>query len=192
MKFFTADTHFGHEAVVTKMGRDTFRSIEEHDEEILDNINRMVGRTDQLYIIGDFAWQSAPKYRQRIRCKHVVLIRGNHDRPTPSKHAFGGAIHDMLTVKFQETRAVLCHYPMAYWDKSHYGSIHLYGHMHGQREDDLNILFPYRRAMDVGVDQIYREFGQYRPISEDEVLELLACQIGHDPVEFYRGGEDHE
>lgn len=39
-------------------------------------INRTVGRNDTLVCLGDVG---DPKYMRRIRCKHKVLLTGNHD-----------------------------------------------------------------------------------------------------------------
>lgn len=47
----------------------------------------------------------------------------------------------------------LCHYPLAVWDRSHYGAWHLYGHSHGQHQNG-------GLSFDVGVD-----CNQYRPVS---------------------------
>ena len=40
---------------------------------------------------------------------------------------------------------VLCHYPLAQWDRKHYGSWHLHGHSHGTYKTGGKI-------MDIGVD----------------------------------------
>jgi hypothetical protein len=41
-------------------------------------------------------------------------------------------------------------------------------------EEQLDQWFPGRKAMDVGVDNIYRLTGEWRPISLDEILERLV------------------
>jgi len=51
------------------------------------------------------------------------------------------------------------------------GGYHLYGHGHGKYEKQLKRLS--HRSMDVGVDNIHRLTGEWRPISLDEVLERL-------------------
>jgi calcineurin-like phosphoesterase family protein len=63
--------------------------------------------------------------------------------------------------KYPET-IILCHYAMRVWDRSHYGSMHLYGHSHGHLPD-------YGKSMDVGVD-----CHNYYPISVDHVRERLS------------------
>jgi hypothetical protein len=58
--------------------------------------------------------------------------------------------------------------------------------MHRQREATLDVAFPGRRSMDVGVDNAKHLLGEYRPFSEDEVLEILLKRPGHDILSFYK------
>jgi len=53
---------------------------------------------------------------------------------------------------------VLCHYPLAVWDRKHYGAWHLHGHSHGSHEND-------GLSLDVGVD-----CNQFRPVSLEDVV----------------------
>lgn len=188
MIWFTADTHLGGQQ---KFWRGNGWTVEEHDEIVIDNINRCAQRDDQLYILGDFAWDKAEKWKQLIQCKHVRFVIGNHDRYEESKRAFG-EIHNLLDIRLPGAvdgtyeHAVLCHYPMAFWNGSHRGWYHFYGHTHRQREWTLDSLFPERKSMDVGIDNVNRLFGEYRPISWWEIQEYLRGRNGHDDVEFYR------
>jgi hypothetical protein len=50
----------------------------------------------------------------------------------------------------------------------------------------MDRMMPGRRAMDVGIDAAFHKFGEYRPFTEDEVLELLN-RPGHHDVEYERG-----
>lgn len=194
--FFTSDLHLGHENVVSKMGR-AFGSIREHDDCLIDGINATVGRKDRLYVLGDAFWQPTYKrpgqFRARIECRELHLIWGNHDRA-----AFGTCFstsQDVLMLKLdgeengRRIQAFLSHYPHAYWPASHHGSLHLYGHVHDKREATLDVLFPGRRSMDVGMDTAKRLLGAYRPFSEDEIKAILLARLGHDHVGFYRGDE---
>lgn len=173
--WFTADTHFGH-ARILEFHRPEFSSAEEMDEHLIEQINRYVSRTDRLYHLGDFQLggnylERAKEYLARIRCQEIHLVFGNHDR-----FSLGRLFRSARQIK-QVSHAgrvlVLCHYPMASWPKSHYGSIHLYGHCHGRLEAELDWKFPGRRSMDVGVDAVKKWAGEYRPVSFEEVVSRL-------------------
>lgn len=158
---------------------------------IIDEINKIVHRGDTLWHLGDFAWKDAGIWRKKIRCKNVNLIWGNHDKKSNAKY-FSRTL-DTFIQKIgpdnDKQKCFLSHYPHAYWPASHHGSMHLYGHCHGQREQTLDTLFPGRRSMDVGVDEAFRRFGSYRPFTEDEVYEILIegnSMNHHDPIEFYK------
>ena len=56
---------------------------------------------------------------------------------------------------------VLCHYPLAIWDRRHYGAWHLYGHTHGAYTSD-------GLALDVGVDNWH-----YTPVSINQIIEAM-------------------
>jgi len=195
VRYFTADTHFEHPGVIKMMARvdpqsALMRSSEQHDALLIDNINSLVGRDDELIIIGDFAGDNPGKYRSKIHCKHVRLIMGNHDRPKKSMNVFGECPTMAWTKCYSENKKDhlklhLSHYPMAYWDGSHRGEGHLYGHVHGQRESYLDEIEPQRKAMDVGVDNAFALLGSYRPFSEAEVFSYMARRSGHDDVRYY-------
>ena len=162
-------------------------TVEEMDEALLDACNSTVGKNDTLYHLGDFGMADPARYRARIICKDVRLIWGNHD--TLPDGGLAGLFHyywDVHEVKIADTPCWLAHYAHFVWPKSHYGSLHLYGHSHGQREATLDTLMPERRSMDVGVDNVMRLVGSPRPLSEVEIAERLLSRQGHDPVEFYR------
>lgn len=194
-RFFTADTHFNHEGIIKMMGRvgpmgALMSCAEEHDHLLIGQINATVGRDDELIIIGDFAFDNPGRYRAKINCSNVRLVLGNHDRKERSANVFGQIPEVMRSKAYNHTaddhvKLFLSHYPTMYWDQSHNGCCHLYGHCHSQREEYLDDLEPQRRAMDVGVDNAYRLYGEYRPISEVEVYDYMARRSGHDDVRFY-------
>lgn len=81
MKFYIADTHFGHESVINMCKR-PFSSIEEMDETLIVNWNSVVSPNDEIYILGDFIFKSelTPQYYldQLKGKKHLIL--GNHEK----------------------------------------------------------------------------------------------------------------
>jgi calcineurin-like phosphoesterase family protein len=53
------------------------------DETILDRLSSCVKTTDHPYFLGDFCIGgpvAAVSYRERIRCKKIHFIPGNHDK----------------------------------------------------------------------------------------------------------------
>lgn len=199
--FFTGDHHLGHGNIMRHCHR-PFSSVAEHDDALIENINKLVQPNDILYHLGDFAFRaskSTQEYRNRIACKHIVMIGGNHD-PRRSNwrldqrfaNLFTEA-HELLQIKplfrGERIKITLCHYAMRVWNSSHYGSYMLFGHSHYSLPDD-----PCSLSLDVGVDAVagratgftYPQLEQmqfapgllksehYRPISLDEVAELMA------------------
>jgi calcineurin-like phosphoesterase family protein len=170
MRFFTADLHLGHKAIVEHCHR-PFSSIEEMDEILIKNINDRVERGDLLYILGDLSLgnrETVEKQRAMIKCANVHLIRGNHDRLSDGQYAKAGFVFhgDMCEIKEGEQYITLCHYAMRRWNKSHRGSWCLFGHSHGNLADDPKLF-----SFDVGVD-----CHSYAPISFDEVKHLMSLR----------------
>jgi calcineurin-like phosphoesterase family protein len=196
-RFFIADTHFGASLkFIIAMNRcypgteTPFESTKAHDDHLIGAINMVAGAQDEVYVVGDFCSKKPGRYRARINCKHVYLIRGNHDPVQASKRVFGEIpyirIVKVRSGRGESLRTVLCHNPIAYWEGSHNGWGHLYGHCHGAREHTLCRAFGASiRAFDVGVDPLRRHHGDYFPIAEDEVFERFMQVEGHDHPAFY-------
>ena len=196
-RYFIADPHFG---ATPKLIRGMlrrypgtnvlFKSTEDHDHHLIGAINCVVGEHDELHVLGDFASHNPGKYRALIKCKHVFLTRGNHDPVEKSRNVFGDIPWSRM-VKLRDgegnsLRAILTHTPQAFWIGSHLGWAHLYGHTHGQREETLDRwLGTERRSLDVGVDAIRQEFGDYFPLDEHELYHILSSRAGHDHPDFY-------
>lgn len=57
--------------------------VENHDNAIIANINSKVAEDDELYMLGDIAFRAEPEYvvsyLDRIKCRHLHMIIGNHD-----------------------------------------------------------------------------------------------------------------
>lgn len=183
---FTADTHFEHEKFYSPQITRPF-TVDEWSEMLLDRINSMAARHDRLVIAGDFAWKRPGYWRQQIRCRNVVLILGNHDKEAKCRNVFGGNLYHVRLFKIlDDVRVFVSHFPHAFWDGSHRGSLHVYGHCHNQREEYLNAIWPDRRSMDVSPDSAYKLFGEWRPFTDEEVNDILGQRVGHDELVFYR------
>ena len=156
---FIADTHFGH-GLMTAVRKDDagnplppfrpFDDIDAHDDRLIQSWNRMVGRTDTVYHLGDFAGPRTPEDRQREifdrlkGCK--ILLPGNHDDETTRSLPWDNIIEGPQHFRDGMGQVVIAmHWPIYEWDGFHSGALHIHGHTHGNRPSS-------RRRFDVGVD----------------------------------------
>ncbi len=140
-------------------------SVEKMTEFILDNINAEVNdpQYDTVLINGDLVFGNSPKqYRRnaeyfvnRIRCRDIRLVFGNHDDRDALYDLFSYC-YDQAMLSLNGLKTVFSHYPMVTWEKAHHGVLHCYGHVHGlyKQEDHPH---PMARpqlwaAKDIGVD----------------------------------------
>lgn len=72
------------------------------------------------------------------------------------------SVHHYLEVEIDKINVCLMHYPIEEWNDRHQKTFHLHGHSHGNIEKRTN-------RLDVGIDNIYDLFGEYRPINWLEV-----------------------
>ena len=82
--WFTADFHLGHKNIIRYCNR-PFQTVEEMNQEILERLNSRVKANDILYFLGDFCIgpkARAAEFRQKIRCKKIFALAGNHDKET--------------------------------------------------------------------------------------------------------------
>lgn len=161
----------------------SWASISRMDDHLIKKINDYVKKEDVLFHLGDFCWnkkskiaETAKKYREKINCNNIFLIMGNHDYPEIKN--FFNDCYDIHDLKINSKHIVLSHYCMSFWNRSHNKSWMLYGHAHGTAEDWLESNMPGRLSMDVGVDNIFKLFGEYRPISFDEVSKIFSSKKG--------------
>ena len=144
INYYISDTHFGHENIIkhdANNGCKQFSSIEEHDNLIIENWNRVVTPQDNIYILGDFSWLYARETEELIKKLNGAkfLIKGNHDRwcnDGACKKLFQG-IYDYKTIQDDDKMVVMSHYPIMFYQSQHRGSILLYGHVHQTTEEKL-------------------------------------------------------
>ena len=176
--YFTSDLHVGHSRLLefcrnTRRGRD----IEEHDELLIQLWNSVVQRGDVVYILGDECLGNRDEGYKKIArlngSKH--LIRGNHTQLKKEEHKnVFASISDLkkITVKLEDGKKqqiIMCHFPIAEWENAHNGSIHLFGHLHGNTTNIKHLL--QYKCMDVGIDS--RKDNLMLPYSLQEVLDNL-------------------
>lgn len=187
MIYFTSDLHLGHANAIEFKNR-PFLNVEHMNSVLIENINNTVRPDDELWILGDFAYKisvdEALALRKEIRCRHLHLIKGNHDKNYSQSNIFQ-SVQDYKELKTEYGRLVLFHYPILEWNAAHYGTVHLHGHIHSTSDYNTKNLslryrdrFPYGHApkdpnlnlriYDVGVDA-----NEYCPVSLETIAELM-------------------
>ena len=73
MIYFTADLHLGHKSIIQYCNR-PFSSLEEMDNTLIDNWNKVVNNSDGVYLLGDFAWKDHENYAKRLN-GNIYLTR---------------------------------------------------------------------------------------------------------------------
>ncbi len=173
--FLISDTHFGHTNILTFKRTDgtplrPFSSIEEHDETIVENWNKVVKPADKVYHLGDV---SMNKEGTKIlaRCNGTkVLIRGNHD--TYATKFYTQYFRDIYGVRaLGDPKVILSHIPIHPTSLSRW-KLNIHGHLHA----NLVLKHP---AESMGLDDLLDtryvcvscEHINYTPILMEELLE---------------------
>lgn len=168
MTFYTSDLHLGHQNIIGYENR-PFTDINNMTEQIVQRWNSKVTDKDDVYILGDvafispkFTFQDLEQTLKKLKGKKHLII-GNHDDYI-FKRDFNIKYYDEI-VPYKELREngkfiCLCHYPIESWNKKHYGSIHLHGHIH------LNPITPIENRYNVGCMLF-----DYYPVTLQEIIE---------------------
>lgn len=144
MNYYISDMHLGHNNVLRFDNR-PFASVEEMDRMLIEYWNKRVKEDDHVYVVGDFCYKSAytPEYYLSRLNGHKHLIVGNHDgaiMKSPKAQEYFESIDKILRINDEGRGVVLCHYPIADWEARHHGSMHVYGHIHGNDVECMRLL----------------------------------------------------
>jgi calcineurin-like phosphoesterase family protein len=161
--WFTSDSHFGHANIIKHTNR-PFTSVASMDAHMIAQWNGVVRPTkDEVWHLGDFAFRSTENPGEYLSRLNGIkrLVHGNHDSDEVKKLPGWASSQPMAEIKVNGIRIVLLHYAMKVWNASHHGSLHFYGHSHGNLPGD-------RQSCDVGVDA-----WDFRPVRLEEIQERL-------------------
>lgn len=178
--FFTSDNHFGHKSIL-KYSRDTRigTDVDEMNELMIEKWNSQVKPTDRVYCLGDFSFYKASITESIIKRLngYIHLIAGNHDNWLNEENTkLFASVSNYKEIKVAGKKVVLMHYPIYEWNLMHYGSYHLFGHVHG------NVIIP-GRAMDVGIDtRPQKDMSLWSWKEIDEILSQKEIRSHHNKV----------
>ena len=170
MNWFTADFHLSHKNIIQYCNR-PFKTIEEMNAIILDNLLKSVNRGDTLYFLGDLTFDKniATDFFNILKDVEVYFIIGNHDsfqviKITQEKCV---SVSQIINISIEEQPITLCHYAMRVWNRSHFNSWQLYGHSHGNLSD-------IGKQYDVGVDS-----NNFLPVSFAKLKEIMETKANN-------------
>ena len=153
--FFTSDLHISHPNIL-KFCSNTrpFINVDEMNQNIVYKWNNTITDNDVAYILGDVSFTNVTDtltILNQLQRKELHLIIGNHDKSLlkyPQFRSQFTSIRDYYELYLSKNKLiVLSHYPFLQWNKSHWGSYHLHGHLHGPDNNNMTC-----RRMDIGVD----------------------------------------
>jgi calcineurin-like phosphoesterase family protein len=178
MKWFTSDLHLGHRGILN-MGAHHFSSVEEMNNTITANIVSKLRTGDMLYIIGDCGFNRAD-VKKFLDCIPqnipVVVVLGNHDhkiRTVFNQYRFV-TVCDYKETKIGSNHIVMSHYPMLVWNRSHYDSWMLYGHIHKFSNEQQKVEGILQgKTLNVNI-----ELNNFQPYSEDDIAAYMETR-GH-------------
>lgn len=169
MKFYTSDLHLDH-ANMLKFEPESrpFNTVTEMNQAIIQFWNAKVRPKDEVYILGDFCFDNdgerATQFLKKLNGKKY-LIRGNHDaflwgrNFDKDKLENGNNIKDLMEIDDEvdgkKVHVVMCHYPIAVWNRKHHGAYHLFGHIHSNKSDGTHHPLDFDlgdHAFNVGID----------------------------------------
>lgn len=150
--------------------------VKEHDECLISNWNKVVGKSDLVIILGDFSFLKAEQTMTLLKRLNgdKVLIRGNHDIFLDDKEfdksLFKG-IFDYTEAKYRGREMCLMHYPILsfkHQDKNETNcAVLLFGHIHSCRYE-----LP-KHSFNVGVD-----VNNYTPVKLEYAIERALDNRG--------------
>ena len=190
--WITSDPHYNHKNIcrsvtnwrtqdgdVPTYNTRDFQSIDQMNDALVNNINFKVGQNDTLIILGDIAFggfESIGKFLDRLVCKNIHLVLGNHDHHIRNNREniqeFFISVSDYLQVRINDQDFVLSHYPFSSWNGLNKGVIHLHGHVHLSNQNKWG----NGKRLDVGVDG-----NGYFPYKITEIVHMMdRREIGSD------------
>lgn len=188
--FFTSDTHFGHGKSFLFEPRG-FSSVEEMNETIIENWNKVVKPGDIIYHLGDTMLSDNTcglECFKRLNGQ-IFLIYGNHDTDARKDLLFTELHGKVLggwyawLIKYGKLSIYMSHYPTitSNFDQKHFSQhvIAVHGHTH-QRTNWLDLKNPF--LYHVGLDS-----HNNTPVHIDEIITDVRQhweEIGRLPVQI--------
>ena len=193
--FFGSDFHFAHRRVIIH-NQTPWKTVEEWDEGIIANTNSVVGKKDDLWILGDFAFADHARYFHRLNGKKHLVAGSHDDMPLEVLRNFSNfrnSIEEMRNVmlKINGRRYFLSHTCHRTWEACHYGVPHLFGHSHGRcttynMSFEVSLFTKMANFKPIHLSAIDAEVERRRQMMEDTGRTVIEHREGRPDMKLYR------
>jgi calcineurin-like phosphoesterase family protein len=168
--FFVSDLHLGHFGVA--VGLRGFSSIEEHDEQIIKNWNKVVTKRDKVIIVGDVTMENHKYYPLLDRLRGIkTVVGGNHDLEKDMPYLLKYVDKIVGCIDYKDF--CVTHIPIHPTELTGYYRGNIHGHLHKKRimtDGEIN-----HRYINVCLD-----LNDYTPVAFDKILEDINNFYGNE------------
>lgn len=178
--FFTSDTHFFHGRIIELCNR-PFADVEEMNETLISNWNRVVPHDGIVFHLGDFAYGGADEWNgvlDRLRGE-IHLILGNHDMRMARTDVMDRFAEVTLqkVIRVDGRKIILNHCPFLCYSGEERGAWQLFGHIHSGKRNSKGADIPrmkylFNSQYDVGVDN-----NNFSPLSYRELEWIMETKM---------------
>lgn len=182
--YFWSDLHLFHDRDFV-YGRRGFDSVEEHNLTLKNRWNNKIANDTSVYLLGDTvlghdAEKNFLSFLSQVNFKQLFLMSGNHPagykqlyQRNPKGFKIGEKevyfIPNYYEMYVNKQLMILSHYPLLSWRDMGKGSIHCFGHVHGNLIDsEIGKMYLKGKCLDLGVEVCSE------PISFKEILDKLS------------------
>lgn len=153
MRYYIADCHFYHKAMLDRMDKRGFADVEEMNNYMIEKWNNKVRKNDEVVILGDFSWGKAEPTNEILKKLNgtLYLIKGNHDHYLNNSKFDADRfvwIKDYAEIHDSKRKVILSHYPIMCYNgqyrldkKGKALTYMLYGHVHDTTDQRLLEMF---------------------------------------------------
>lgn len=145
-RYVISDTHFNHSRILEYCQR-PFDNVEQMNEVIINNWNKVINEDDIVYVLGDFCFGNKTMLKEIVSNLkgRKILICGNHDNLT--KNAYYEAGFETVTKSpiIVDSDFILSHHPIQ-------GDLGKFYNIHGHRHKVPSEAQFSPRHFDIGVD----------------------------------------
>lgn len=167
--FITSDLHLEHENIIRFCKR-PFRNVNDMNETLVNNWNKVVGKKDVVYYLGDlvynFGLRKNPnahkerfEYWLNILNGEKILIKGNHDPVNFN-------LKETLILKYGKQDFFLCHEPEQV--PKDWRSWAICGHHHNNKLEEYPFIDKKNKKINIST-----ELTKFCPVNMDDLIKKI-------------------